>query len=100
MEVKPDEVLQQFHVVGFDAAMLLVPAVWSADPLVAIQAIGVVTQAVTGATGGGTTVPTFYSGCFNPDALVWHASFDTEVKKRDAFIGSPTPTQITIRTRG
>jgi hypothetical protein len=99
MEVKPDEALKQFHVVamGEDG---LVPAVWSADPADAMQAVGVVTQAVTGDAAGGTTVPMFYTGHFDPEALVWHPSFDTPDKKAKAFNGAPTPTQIIVRARG
>ena len=99
LEVKADEVLEQFHVVGLDANDVLVPAVWNADPGLAIQAVGVCSQAVIGATGGGTKVPTLYTGCFNPDALVWDASFDTDGKKAGAFNGAPTPTTIVIRKR-
>lgn len=100
MRVKAEQVLQQFQVVGLDANNDLVPATWHATPANAIQAIGVVTQAVTGNDEGTTTVPVFYSGCFNPDALVWDVSFDTEAKKLAAFNGAPTPTTITLRKRG
>ncbi|MFC3724398.1 head decoration protein [Neoaquamicrobium sediminum] len=100
MRVDADQALSQFHVVGLDADGDLVPATWNADPALAVKAIGVVTQAVVGNSDGTTTVPVFYSGCFNPDALVWDASFDTEGKKMTAFNGSPTPTTITLRKRG
>lgn len=99
MRVKAAEELAQFTVVGLDANGLLVPATWTADPADAIAPIGVVTQAVTGAAGNATTVPVFYSGHFNPAALVWPASFDTDAKKMAAFAGAPSPTQIQLRTR-
>lgn len=100
MEVKASQVLSQFHVVGLDATGKLVPATYNATPANAIKAIGVVTQAVVGNAGGTTTVPVWYSGCFNPDALVWDATFTTEGQKMTAFNGSPTPTTITLRKRG
>lgn len=98
--VKEDETLEQFHVVGLDANDKLVPATWDADSSNAIQAIGVVTQSVVGASDGSTTVPVFYTGCFNPDALVWDSTFDTDEKKEKAFFGAPSPTRIIIRKRG
>lgn len=100
MRVKASEVLKQFHVVGLDSNGDLVPATWNANPSNAIRAVGVVTQAVTGASDGTTTVPVFYSGCFNPAALQWDESFDTEGKKMVAFNGAPSPTTITLRKRG
>ncbi len=36
-------------------------------------------------------------GMWNPLALVWDASFNTDEKKRKAFQGAPTPTAIAIR---
>lgn len=35
--------------------------------------------------GGAQDIAIFTSGCFNPDALNWHSSFDTADKKRNAF---------------
>ena len=99
MTVTASQALQQFHVVGLVDGKL-VPAVWSATPADAVQAVGIVTQAVVGNDEGTTTVPVFYSGCFNPSMLVWDESFDTPEKKANAFNGAPTPTQILIRARG
>jgi len=92
--VKADEVLEQFEVVGLDGNGDLVPAV-----LGTTEAIGVLTQAVTGNAGGTTTVPVFIAGCFNPDILVWDATYDTPAKKAAAFDGAPSPTQILIKER-
>lgn len=100
LPVKAGTILAQFAVVGLDASGDLVKATWNATPANAVKPIGVVTQAVAGAADGSTTVDVIYSGCFNPDALVWDASFDTAEKKVSAFVGSPTPTQILIRARG
>ncbi|WP_031268951.1 MULTISPECIES: head decoration protein [unclassified Labrenzia] len=94
MTIKASEDIKQFHVVGLDASDLIVPAVEGVT-----QAIGIASQAVIGNVGGTTTAPIIYSGCFNPDALVWDASYDTDAKKEAAFRGAPTPTQITIRRR-
>lgn len=100
MAVAADQALRQFEVVGFDGDGKLVPATFDADPEAGVRAIGIVTQAVVGASDGSTTVPTFYSGCFNPEALIWDESYDTPGKKMTAFNGAPTPTTITLRTRG
>lgn len=100
LPVEGEEELLKFQVVGLNGDGRLVPATWHATPANAIKPIGVVTQAVVGAADHSTTVPVFYSGCFNPEALVWDASFDTDAKKVNAFVASPTPTQIVIRARG
>lgn len=96
-KVKANQVLRQFEVVGQDANGDLVPAKLSAT---AVKATGVCSQAVTGAADGSTTVDVLESGCFNPDALTWDASYDTAAKKAVAFDGAPTPTTILIRARG
>lgn len=95
MEAAEDQVFRQFEVVGYDADGNLVPAV-----LGTVDAVGVITQALDTTGKSGVTVPTFYSGCFNPDALVWDDSYATLEDKLNAFRGAPTPTQITLRTRG
>jgi hypothetical protein len=99
MKVPAGVTFKQFAVVGLDGDELAM-ATWDADPADAIKAVGITSQAVTGAADGSTTVPTLYSGCFNPDILEWDASFDTEGKKMGAFNGAPTPTQIALRKRG
>lgn len=95
MEINVGQALRQFEVVGLNGSGKLVPAV-----LGTVVAIGVVTQAVAAPTGAGVTVPVFFAGCFNPDALVWDASYDTDAKKATAFRGAPSPTRILIRKRG
>ena len=102
MEIAVGQALKMFEVVGLNAGGKLVPAVYDADPQdpAFVQAIGVCTQAVAAPTGTGVTVPIFLAGCFNPDALIWHASWNTDAKKAEAFRGSPTPTRVTIRKRG
>lgn len=92
MAVTANLELKQFEVVALTAGRLV-------KATSAMKAIGIVSQAVTGDAAGNTTVPVLYSGCFNPDALVWDASFDTLQKKIDAFSGSPTPTTVLIRER-
>ncbi|MDQ0317717.1 hypothetical protein [Amorphus orientalis] len=95
LPVKADEELKKFQVCGRDSNGDVVPAVKDT-----VQASLICTQAVTGATDGTTTAPFFYAGCFNPDALVWDASYATDEDKRAAFEGAPSPTQILIRARG
>lgn len=81
-------------VVGFNAAGKLVPAVLGGGS--PIQAIGVLMIAVN-STGGDKQAEVYRGGCFNPDLLVWPASYDTAEKRRKAFNGAPSPTQIVIR---
>ena len=64
-----------------------------------IQAIGVLSHAASLGGSGSGTGPVWYSGAFNQDALVWHASFDTDAEKEAAFRGAPTPTSIIIAKR-
>ena len=49
--------------------------------------IGVTVTAVD-ASAAAAPVAVFRSGMFNPDALTWHAGFDTDAKKRLAFEAS------------
>ncbi|TIP38615.1 MAG: hypothetical protein E5X77_31675 [Mesorhizobium sp.] len=44
-------------------------------------------------------VAIYRAGNFNPDALNWDASFDTDAKREAAFRGAPSPTNILIRKR-
>lgn len=79
--------LTAFTVVGRDTTGELVPATWNADPAQAIAPIGITTNTVLqGASEKG--VPVYRDGGFNPDALNWDASFDTDEKKRLAFEAS------------
>lgn len=65
-----------------------------------VKAIGVLPQAAALGASGDLKAPVWYAGCFNRDALVWHASFDTNAKKEAAFRGAPTPTNIIVAVRG
>jgi hypothetical protein len=63
------------------------------------RAIGFTKYAANNAGGaaGAVRVEVTRWGCFNPDALVWDASYDTLTKKLYAFEGAPSPTSIIIR---
>lgn len=56
-----------------------------------IKAMGITTCAVAVAVGATDKIDVYRSGMFNPDALNWHASFDTDEKKRKAFEGGASP---------
>lgn len=85
-------------VVGLDASAQLVPAVWDATYASGgVRPIGVAVIAKTSGSGQNPGLPVYRTGCFNVDALVWPASFDTDAKKFAAFEGAQTPTQITLR---
>jgi hypothetical protein len=80
-----------FSVVGLTAGNIVM-AEQDGDP----QAIGITTAPVLN-TGAAQSVAIFRAGCFNPAALNWHASYDTDAKKAAAFRAAPTPTNILIR---
>lgn len=80
-----------FSVVGLSGGNLVL-AENDLDP----RAIGITTAEVVN-VGAAQSVAIFLAGCFNPDALNWHASYDTDAKKAAAFRGSPSPTNILIR---
>ncbi|MEP2533558.1 head decoration protein [Shimia sp.] len=90
------EDLEALTVVGFDGNGKIVPAV-AADGGTPVQAIGVLVYAVD-ATGGDAPGHVYRGGMFNPDMLVWDASYDTDAEKATAFNGAPSPTQIVIRS--
>ena len=71
-------------VVGFNSSGELVKATWNATPASGVPAIGVTTNTVK---QGATTksVAVYRTGCFNPDALIWDSTYDTDAKKKSAF---------------
>lgn len=74
----------------FDVGKELVPAV-AGTPAVAILV------AATNTMAGAKGAPTYRAGCFNPEALNWDASLNTEAERFNAFEGAGTPTNIIIR---
>lgn len=98
--VAKSQTIAKWQVVGLDASGNLVPAVYNADAASAIQAIGVATQAITTGTSNTlSSIPIYFSGCFNGNALVYDSSYSTEALKKNAFRGAPTPTTITVKFR-
>jgi hypothetical protein len=94
--VGPSTTLAAFAVVGLDAGGNLVMAKTSSTTVVPI---GITTVAVVTGVGQNDRIAVYRAGNFNPDALTWHADYDTDAKKAGAFRGSPTPTNIIIRKR-
>lgn len=86
------QTFEAHEVVGFDGSNRLIPAVHGVT-----AAIGFVMYAPSAATTAGQLLEVVRMGCFNPDRLVWDASYDTDEKKRLAFEGAPSPTQIILR---
>jgi len=89
------QTLAALTVVGKDGAGKIVPAQHGT-----VQAIGVLVYAAdTSATGTNSdaTSGVYRGGVFNPDMLVWDASYDDDAKKAAAFEGAPSPTQIVVR---
>lgn len=93
------QVLPFLTVVGFNSSGLVVKAVWSADPAVNITPIGVINTPVVGDSTNAVPAIIWYKGGFDPDKLVWDASFNTDLKKRQAFAASTGPTAIVLRKR-
>jgi hypothetical protein len=76
--------LPENSVVGFDSSGKVVLATWNATPASGVPAQGITTARVkAGATA--KNVSLFRDGVFNPAALNWHSSYDTDEKKRTAF---------------
>lgn len=59
------------------------------------KAVGVMAGAIT-TTGAEAMAPVLRGGHFNGDFLTWDASFDSDAKKKAAFEGANSPTQIVI----
>ena len=83
-------------VVGLDANGNLAFAKTSAT---AIVPLGVLVTPVKTGAGQTTRASIYRAGNFNPDALIYHADYNTDAKKASAFRGSPTPTNIVVRKR-
>lgn len=91
------QTLAAYTVVGQNAAGEIVAAV-SGDATT--RAIGILLYPVTsGATGAKPVARVLRSGAINPlyASLVWGASYDTNLKKMNAFEGAPSPTQFVTR---
>ncbi|TPK15176.1 hypothetical protein FJ872_19450 [Mesorhizobium sp. B2-5-9] len=65
---------------------------------VGVAALGITTAPVVD-TDAAQRVAIYRAGNFNPDALNWDASFDTDAKREAAFRDAPTPTNILVRKR-
>lgn len=87
--------IESLQVLAKNSSDELVPADNSAsdgtEKPVAIAMVSVDT------TDGETAeAPVYWSGCFNPDRLAWHSSWDTEEKKMGAF-GDPSTSNIALK---
>lgn len=91
-----DQVLAAHQIVALDASGHLIAA---AEADGAPKAIGITVYAAdsTGQAAGAMMTAVDVWGCFNPDLIVWPASFNTAELKRSAFRGAPSPTNIIIR---
>lgn len=61
------------------------------DDDAAVKPFGITTAPVVTLGGERTTIDVYRKGHWDMDALVWHASFDTDAKKKQAFEGSLSP---------
>ena len=100
--VKAGQLLPIDLIVGFednDPTGEIVPATYNADPDLAVKPSGARTASVdtSAAAGGACTIDVARTGSWNPNYMVWHDSFDTEAKRKLAFEGSPSPTQVMIQ---
>lgn len=94
MTVALSQTLAAYTVVALDGSGNIIPAVLGTTGI----AIGITAHAITtpgsGALKGAIIIR---AGCFNPDKLVWDATFNTLEKKLEAFRGAVTPTNIIVR---
>jgi hypothetical protein len=88
--------IEAYSVVGLDGSGNLAMAKTTAT---AVVPIGITTARIATGVGGSDRIAVYRAGNFNPDALVWHADYDTDAKKAAAFRISPAPTNIIIRKR-
>lgn len=86
--------LAAYTVVGFDSNGDIVKAVHGTTPAIGI----ILNDLVTPASGAKLGVNVLRGGCLKPTLLVYDSSYDTVEKKKEAFRGAPSPTQIVIRT--
>ena len=91
MTFAASQTIPAFTPVGFDGSGNLIPAVHTTTPAVGLTLIDLASVAsVKGA-------PVLRAGCLNKDMIAWHASYDNDEKKLEAFRGAPTPTNIVVR---
>ena len=64
-----------------------------------VQALGITVSPIPMGAAAGSQIAIFRDGVFNPAALTWDATFDSDAKKLAAFEGAPTPTRIVIKKR-
>ncbi|RWG53998.1 MAG: hypothetical protein EOQ64_22010 [Mesorhizobium sp.] len=65
---------------------------------IGVAPLGITTAPVVD-TDVAQRVAIYRAGNFNPDALNWDASFNTDDKREAAFRGAPAPTNILVRKR-
>lgn len=91
--------LAALSVVGLDAGVLALARLPDGEDDDGVAALGVLVTPVDPGAGQSGSAPIWRAGNFNPDALVWHESYDTPAKRLAAFNGAPTPTYIILRER-
>lgn len=89
------QTLAEYTVVGLNGDGEIVPAV-----LGTTEAIGVLMYPVTSGAGENPVARVLRSACINHlwAGLTWDATYDTDAKKKNAFEGASSPTQIVTRT--
>lgn len=92
--VAASQTIAAYAVLAYNASNELVPAVFGAADTTATPVAIAMVAITTDATPA--PVPCYWSGCFNPDRLVFDVSYDTEAKKMAAF-GAPSTSNIAIK---
>lgn len=93
--VAADQDISALAVLAKNADGDLVPAVSDAGDTTETPVCIAMTAAETGSDET-TDIPVYWSGCFNPDRLVWDSSWDTEEKRMSAF-GDPSKSNIALK---
>lgn len=73
-------------------------AVYNATPSAATGNL-IAAATITIADGETKSVPCYVAGHFNMQALNWDSSYDTDAKKKAAFVGSQNPTLLVSKSK-
>lgn len=91
-EAIDDSDYELYQVVSVDvAAGTVIPAVLGTS-----EANGVMAMKVTGDSGGGPQAAVYRQGHFIMDQLIYDATYDTDAKKLNAFLGQETGATLLV----
>ena len=95
--VAEDQDLKAFEAVSFDADGNVVSAEHGAGA--GAVAVGITAFPIVTGPGENPTAQIVVAGVFDPNEIVFDASFDTHEKRAAAFRGASSPTNIILKAR-